>query len=168
MGVGTGAGRVDVGRFRNVGLVVRGQRLAGCGKSGFARRSCPQRLKAAIDFAALAARVELVPFPKPRRIGVFPQPVRGQIAEVKPRRSTMAQFENFHCGFGKTRWLRHGEVGAERVSFPAERSPAAGSRIDFVAVTARVELVPFPKPLRVGLFPQAVKPCPFKSESKEP
>ena len=34
----------------------------------------PQRLEAAVDWAAVTARVELVPFPKPARFGVFPQP----------------------------------------------------------------------------------------------
>jgi len=34
-------------------------------------RHSPQRLKAAVDSAAVAARVELVPFPKPTRSGVF-------------------------------------------------------------------------------------------------
>jgi hypothetical protein len=45
----------------------------------------PQRLEAAIDAAALTARVELVPFPKPVRfpkpvlIGVFPQAVKPRL-----------------------------------------------------------------------------------------
>src|SRR5208282_6506114 len=43
--------------------------------------------------------------------------------------------------------------------------PAAGSRFDFAELTARVELVPFPKPARIGVLPQPVKPCPFKTDS---
>jgi hypothetical protein len=45
----------------------------------------PQRLEAAIDAAALTARVELVPFPKPVRFpkpmrsGVFPQTVKARL-----------------------------------------------------------------------------------------
>jgi hypothetical protein len=45
------------------------------------RRKCfldsafPQRLEAAIDSAAVTARVELVPFPNPARIGVFQRTV---------------------------------------------------------------------------------------------
>ena len=49
------------------------------------RPSYPQRLEAAVDAAALTARVELVPFPKPVRfpnpvlIGVFPQAVKPRL-----------------------------------------------------------------------------------------
>jgi len=35
--------------------------------------------------------------------------------------------------------------------------PAAGSRFDFTELTARVELVPFPKSAGNRVFPQAVK-----------
>jgi hypothetical protein len=62
-------------------LILGGAELHCCGKhiaekKRFPFAAFPQRLEAAIDSAAVTARVELVPFPKPSRTGVFPQAVK--------------------------------------------------------------------------------------------
>jgi hypothetical protein len=46
------------------------------------------------------------------------------------------------------------EEATEKVISKRSIPPAAGSRIDLVAVTARVELVPFPNPARMRVSPQ--------------
>ena len=54
-------------RLTNSTLANYASERAGCGKVG-SRAAVPQRLEAAIDSAAVTARVELVPFPKPRSL----------------------------------------------------------------------------------------------------
>src|SRR5271157_3761194 len=52
------------------------QRLKGVRKKSFRRAAFPQRMEAAVDWAAVTARVELVPFPSEQESGVFPQPLK--------------------------------------------------------------------------------------------
>jgi hypothetical protein len=59
----------------------------------------PQRLEAAIDYAAVTARVELVPFPFVPGIGVFPQPIKqrhqnlNSVAPLETGQEAVVQFE---------------------------------------------------------------------------
>ncbi|MFY9841834.1 MAG: hypothetical protein WCD02_16745 [Terriglobales bacterium] len=88
-------------------------------KKCFLGAAVPQRLEAAIDSVAVTARVELVPFPNPPQIGVFPQPLKlaafpfVQGSRVFQQSVTPYPFQNSSC-YAVNLW--DGRLGGKHVS----------------------------------------------------